>query len=447
VIGQNMFRLEDGRFEQIGQSWLFHEYFALSLGLCATGCMASNGTHLGVHCSDHDSAGIHGSQVRLGPRFEVDPSTGAFPFPATSMNQTGNAIYKRLQVHEVDLDPALHPGSDYYVEVQFITRDDAAAGNLHNNASYRPIAVTELEDGFDIVLTGATVSAAPAIEAWKANDPEVTLQDVLVPGDGRFIVAARVSPTVSGYHYEYAVANLTSHRSAGSFSVPLPPDAVVSGVGFHDVDYHSGEPFSGTDWSATIGASSIVWSTETYAQNQNANALRFGTLYNFRFDSSVPPASGDAILGLFRPGVTTEISARTLVPCAGSDADADSHRGGCDCDDADPQSWETPGEARALVLSQDPWNGPTLGWSAPVAAGGTATDYDVIRSADPSDFVIAATCLPSCDPARLTCVDAQDPLPGGLFGYLVRAKNACPAGSGPLGTSSSGSPRAGRTCP
>jgi len=33
------------------------------------------------------------------------------------------------------------------------------------------------------------------------------------------------------------------------------------------------------------------------------------------------------------------------------------------------------------------------------------------------------------------------------FFYLVRAVNSCPAGRGPLGTGSDGSPRAGVACP
>ena len=49
-------------------------------------------------------------------------------------------------------------------------------------------------------------------------------------------------------------------------------------------------------------SSSITWSTETFAQNQNANAIRFGTLYNFRFDADQPPNPTNATVGYFKTG-------------------------------------------------------------------------------------------------------------------------------------------------
>src|SRR5207249_7957193 len=58
---------------------------------------------------------------------------------------------------------------------------------------------------------------------------------------------------------------------------------------------------------------SITWNTETFAQNQNANAIRWGTLYNFRFDADQPPQAANATVGFFKTGspMTVAIQAPT----------------------------------------------------------------------------------------------------------------------------------------
>ena len=60
VIGSNMYRLKDGRFEQVGQSWLKHGFFALSNNLCYSDCNGTNGSHLGVHCADPYDTSLNG---------------------------------------------------------------------------------------------------------------------------------------------------------------------------------------------------------------------------------------------------------------------------------------------------------------------------------------------------------------------------------------------------
>ena len=49
-------------------------------------------------------------------------------------------------------------------------------------------------------------------------------------------------------------------------------------------------------------SSSITWSTETFGKNQNANAIRFGTLYNFRFDADHRRNPTNATVGYFKTG-------------------------------------------------------------------------------------------------------------------------------------------------
>ena len=125
VIAQNMYRLKNDRFEQVGQSWLKHGFTALTQDICDCGCNGEGGSVLGVGCSDPYCCGLNGSQGGLGPRFEVNPSKGEYLYPFTAKDQTGDSIYKRLQVKISDLDPALDGGGQYFVEGHYVTPDDA----------------------------------------------------------------------------------------------------------------------------------------------------------------------------------------------------------------------------------------------------------------------------------------------------------------------------------
>src|SRR5262249_25727703 len=50
--------------------------------------------------------------------------------------------------------------------------------------------------------------------------------------------------------------------------------------------------------------------------NQGANAIRWGTLYNFRFDANVPPAAAQGSVTLTEFKVAVDIPASTIVPSA-----------------------------------------------------------------------------------------------------------------------------------
>jgi hypothetical protein len=325
VIGQQMYRLHDGRIEQIGQSWLKHGICALQDELCGTCTPAGSFCEdaLGVGCSDPYDVFLNGSQFGMGPKSEVNPATGGFSWPPTDFTEEGNAIYKRLQVRDADL---ASPDSLFFLEAQYIHPQDALAGNGNNNASYRRVAISGTAS---LVLQGPTVRMKPAIYAWRDHgggidvaDPAVTLVDVDIPDDGRFIAGCKVTENGDGtWRYEYAVHNLNSNRAGGSFAVPLPAGAAITSVYFHDVDSHSGEPFDNTDWTVATpaggSAGAITWSSpQTFTQNPNANALRWGTLYNFAFVADAPPGAGEVTLGLFRPaaGQPDGVSFTALVP-------------------------------------------------------------------------------------------------------------------------------------
>jgi hypothetical protein len=98
----------------------------------------------------------------------------------------------------------------------------------------------------------------------------------------------------------------------------------VTNIGFHDIDPHSGEPYDASDWSSVRTVDGVIWSSpETYDQNMNSNALRWGTLYNFWFDADAPPTESQAEIGLFRPGVAASPLVTVDGPSAGDGCVAD----------------------------------------------------------------------------------------------------------------------------
>ncbi|MBI1302848.1 MAG: hypothetical protein GC172_03545 [Phycisphaera sp.] len=337
-IPMNAFKYRNGRFEQIGQSWGKHGFTALQQTLCGSCQSSGTGSLLGIGCSDPYSSSLNGSQSGLGARHEINAATGSFPGTYNSGMPSAQAtIGRRLQIRATDLDPALNSGASYIFEAQYIHQQDATAGNKMNNASYRTFTVGSVgsNGARALTLTGPTVQQKPAIMAWPLLDPNATLTQVDVPNDGRFIAGVSVRDNGNGtWRYEYAVHNLNSHRSGRSFSIPVPAGVTVTGVGFKDVDYHSGEPFSNTDWTAQVSGGAVTWTGGSFAQSPNSNALRFATMYNFWFDADQPPTGIAATLGLFRPGtpdsVTIDLKGPSAPPSDPEDLNGDGTIDGAD---------------------------------------------------------------------------------------------------------------------
>lgn len=316
VIGQSFYRLKDGRMEQLGQGWLKHGFYALSDNWCDCGCDPTNGTVLGIGCSDLYSSGLNGQQSNMGPKFEVNAFTGYYPFPPTDLNSTGDGIYKRVQVKISDLDPEQDGGGEYFVEAQYISPDDAAAGNHWNNASSKLVNVSGAGDNWNVNLNIAgTAREQHVLRFWKFFEPDIDLVDLFVENEGLLLLGCKVTGHADGtWDYEYALQNFNSDRNISSFEVPLLEGATVWDVGFHDVDYHSGSPINGIDWESSVESNAIKWScTETYQENEWANALRWGTTYNFRFKCDRGPQVDTIELGVFKPPVGDSTSMNVLA--------------------------------------------------------------------------------------------------------------------------------------
>lgn len=315
VIGQAMYRLRDGRFEMIGLSWLKHGFTALQQSLCQPCAAHPNGSALGVGCSDPYVASLNGSQNN-GPRHEVNATTGIFPYPYVFNPPVQDVTSRRLRVHADDLDPGQNAGAEYFVEGQYVHGEDSSSLHHHNNASWRRVTIGSNPNNYPLTLVDNTVREEPAILAWQQYDPAVQIDSVVVE-NGKFFLGSKVTSHPNGtWTYEYALHNLNSDRCAQSFSIPLSNLLTATGIGFHDVEYHSGaEQFQvGTDWSATTTGGNLRWGSQTFAQNANANALRWGTMYNFRFTTSAPPVPVLATVEFFKPGPTPSFQILTQGP-------------------------------------------------------------------------------------------------------------------------------------
>ena len=327
LIPQNLYRMSGGadnaeRFEQIGQSWMKHAFFALEEFICGT-CNTSppcvTGDQLCPGCADTYVASLNYNQNGIGSRAWTNPFTGSFP--STANNHSGHThtgTSHRVTVAMSDLIPAQNQGATYFAEGQYISPTEYAwcqanpgQCNMYNNASYRPFSVSGGPTSFSFSPTGPTVRMQPAIIAWMGTGATVNQVEPDPGNDGIWFMGYKVTnPSAGVWHYEYALYNMNLDRSIQSFSVPVG-GANISSIGFHAPPQEPGWPndgtfnnqgYSSTPWAVDQSAGSITWSSETFATNQNANAIRFGTLYSFRFDADQPPQSVNATIGFFKTG-------------------------------------------------------------------------------------------------------------------------------------------------
>ena len=330
-IVMDLFRIKtvDGseRFEQIGQSWIKHAYYALSNIQCGGSCSFeaghSRGNWLGMGCTDTYGASLNAGQGGLGPRFEVNPWTGHWEYTGSHFqdppSHQHDGIAHRLQVHHADLDPAQNPGATYYGSSFYVALDDVDA---MNSGAWKP--TTPYQDPghptcnppdcwrFSMSGSGTFPNIGFPLDAWEGATQTLLAQEIPViefeSPDGRCILAAKVTELGGGiWHYEYALLNVDMDRKVRSFGIPVNQDAAITNIGFNAVHSHD-EPYSNEAWTAAIDNGAIVWSTDD-------NPLRWSTMYNFRFDCDAQPIDDTTVtLGLYEPGSPQTVTGTTIGP-------------------------------------------------------------------------------------------------------------------------------------
>jgi glucose/arabinose dehydrogenase len=334
VIPQNLYRMSGGaandeRFEQIGQSNVKHAFFALQENICGLNCSATASNRLGAGCSDPYDASLNaGTNNGLGSRAWINPFTGAFPRgdsptpPNSHIGHSHTGPSHRVLVEMNDLNTTMNAGATYYVEAQYVTPHEYAwcqanpgECNMANNASYRRYNVSGTTS-FTFTPAAATVREQAAISAW----PGATIIKIEPdPGnDGFGFIAYKVTnPSPGIWHYEYAIYNQNLDRAIQSFGLPISASTSLTNIGFHAPPQHPGWTNDGTvgnagyssaPWAPNRGANDLTWTTETFAENPNANAIRWGTLYNYRFDSDRPPQTTNATIGFYKTGASIQVA-------------------------------------------------------------------------------------------------------------------------------------------
>ncbi len=285
------------RLRQISdRSFLKHGFFALSSSQCTPCQVPSNGTFLGIGCSDTYSVGNNANNFYLAPADEVDPWLGAWeatcsffdagltPVPATqcdgqrsfsfAQSNSLGPVGNRVRVDDRDLIG--EPGTRYYYASQYVVRGEPEAVRT-NNIGSREFNPNWNGSSWSVPTVGALLQGT-VLQRWTGATVSSNTNGTF---DGRVYVAVKVSGPVDGvYHYEYALHNRDSHRGVGEIRLPVCAGADVQNVGFGDLDDDTAN-----DWSVTVEGGELVLSGPS-------NAVRWNTVYNVWFDSTAAPTAG-----------------------------------------------------------------------------------------------------------------------------------------------------------
>jgi hypothetical protein len=321
-IVTNLYRIKDGSFQQIGQSWVKHGFYALSDSQCGPGCTEeTDGSQLGVNCTDTYNVQTNAVQTSLEARFEIDPWRGYW-LAATDRHaeHKHNGIQHRLQVHDRDLDLKANEGAQYIAEGYYVQHQDT---DVMNSAAWKSVTIEGQNAAREWKFGMSDETVLPnvgfAISAWTGAKQTMIAQQLPairnVSPDGRALLAAKPTQLADGrWRYDYALLNIDMDRQVSAFQVSISANAQVSDIGFHAVA-HAGEPFNApggtpidnTAWAGSVDGAVVKWQTST-------NPLRWGTVYSFWFTAASGPGETDVELGLFKTGTPSSITARSVGP-------------------------------------------------------------------------------------------------------------------------------------
>ncbi|MGB5817117.1 MAG: 3-coathanger stack domain-containing protein [Thermoanaerobaculia bacterium] len=308
----HLYRLADGVLQQIGRSDLKHAFFAQN-GDCS--CQSDQVLYDG--CTDLYGTYTNTWQNRLAPRDELTSSTGDWTSLGSHFDgdpvddyrdHTDSSDHPDEFEHRLTAttDDLLSPDASYFIEAWYLAKGDI---DIFNSMGYRGIAPHQ-GNPWTFPFTEPGLNHGSVLDAWidpAAIAPGSSSTGVDT-GVGHLKLAVQTSPLDDGfYHYEVALMNLDFDRQIRSLSVTLPTGGVVRHPGFNDVDDNDGN-----DWQLSVDANTATWASDN--GEPAVNALDWGTLYNFRFDTNVEPADSELALGVLEPGDPSTLQVAAKLP-------------------------------------------------------------------------------------------------------------------------------------
>jgi len=309
----HFYRETGGVFEQIGRSDVKHAWNTVN-----SGCPCPGGQVMYTGCGDRYGVGNNADPFYFGPRDELTAHLGTYPslgshFDSTPTNNVRDHGWSgldhddfehRLVVQEPDLST---PGAAYHIEAWYIVAGDS---NTFNNIAHRSVNPLLSGSAWTFPFADAGSAGGLALDAWvdPSSPPPGSMNRRIVTGEGNLQLAVKTwTNAPADFHYEYALMNMDFDRQIQSFAVPVATGVNVTGIEFGDVDDDASN-----DWSAVHADGHITWSAPS--GGAETNACDWGTLFNFRFDADIAPATNAVTMSIHEIGAGDLLLAQSLAP-------------------------------------------------------------------------------------------------------------------------------------
>ncbi|NKI36251.1 hypothetical protein HFP89_13860 [Wenzhouxiangella sp. XN79A] len=326
----NMYRIHDGRIEQIGASGVKHAFLTLNFN-CTINC--GSGNVLWPGCEDVYGTGTNNSNSNQGPRYDINPASGLFisspsffdPNNSGSQSNSSSAFENRLVVPDVELEV---PGAEYFLDSWYVVMHDI---DIWNSMGYHRLNPNESGGLWTFGPLGPFTNG-PLISEWVpegTTDPLESHVSIKVPSSnplaqypnnmpqGHVRVLAKATETAPGrWRYNYAIQNYDFDRNIDEVRIPLPASAEVfeTFFGAPVTDGHQT-----LDWAVQRVGGELVFTAPPPTSRPApappaSNDLTWFSLFNFEVETDVPPIEAAVTLGVAEAGSPSELSAAVVAP-------------------------------------------------------------------------------------------------------------------------------------